>query len=298
MPKLYTPDAEPIVYVVVPCYNEEKRIDLNRFLDFANQQHSLEFVFVNDGSTDGTAELLSDFVKQMPGSCLVDNKVNQGKAEAVRDGVLFAIDYANSNSQESYIAYWDADLATPLDELLRFRDVLQRLPHIDFVLGSRQNLIGHQVHRKKLRGLLGGCFAFVASSILGLSIRDTQCGAKMMRLNEHTKLAFSTPFQSKWIFDVEVYSRIKQLCRARKEPDGLFEIPLETWAEIAGSKLKTSDFLVAIGELFSIAYRYRLTNHWLAEAISNQTNSGLQPSSAAVSPNSTSDDISDNRKAA
>src|SRR5438067_11453677 len=73
------------VTIVVPCYNEEKRLDTKAFLDFRFEGHDLEFLFANDGSRDGTLHVIESLRAADPTRFDVfDGGVNRGKAEFVR----------------------------------------------------------------------------------------------------------------------------------------------------------------------------------------------------------------------
>ena len=244
--------------VVVPCFNEAQRLDVDAFLRFADRSDGIGLLLVNDGSSDRTLDVLHHLRDSRPEKFDVyDLDENQGKAEAVRQGILRA-----SSRGASYLGYWDADLATPLELISDFQDVLERRPDIDVVLGSRLPLAGRDIRRRPLRRLLGRLFAGVASRVVRLPLYDTQCGAKLFRLNERTVSAFESPFLVRWIFDVELLARLSTFrsgstCLA----DSVYELPLEQWHEIPGSKVKPQDFLTAIAELAHISWRYsHLTN--------------------------------------
>lgn len=240
--------------IVVPCFNEAERIDLDRFADFAAQHPGFSFLFVNDGSTDQTREILQGLQARNPDWCeLLDLDVNQGKAEAVRRGMIRA-----SASNPDAIGYFDADLATPLDALPRMVDVLRRRPETHLVMGARLRLQGHHIERKWSRHILGRSFALVASWTLGLSIVDTQCGAKLFRGGSQINPLFSEPFRSRWIFDIEILARLQQHCGRKQAAEQLYAFPLEAWREVPGSKLKSTDFIKAISELLGNLYQYRI----------------------------------------
>src|SRR4051794_17444571 len=93
--------------VVVPCYNEAERLDAAAFCAFARAHDDLFFLFVDDGSTDGTRDVLDDLHRHDPIAFRVLRLGrNCGKAEAVRRGMLVALE-----SEPAYAGYWDADLA-------------------------------------------------------------------------------------------------------------------------------------------------------------------------------------------
>lgn len=239
--------------LVVPCYNEEQRLPVDVFQRFALAHPFVSFVMVDDGSRDRTAEVLARMAAFQPRQFeLLSLEANGGKAEAVRRGMLHAL-----GSGADYAGFIDADLAAPLDEVPPMIDVLERRPDVSVVVGSRLPLAGHVIQRRLLRRALGRCFAAVAAGLIGLPLRDTQCGLKLFRAGPDMRRLFAEPFQSRWIFDIEVLARlIADRGRAVAIPQ-MYERPLERWSEVAGSKLKSGDFLKAIGELAGIYATYR-----------------------------------------
>src|SRR5262245_34073509 len=129
----------PECIVVIPCFNEAKRLDVRAFVEHAmREDHAL--LFVNDGSSDGTGDLLDELCEVNPaGLSVLHLSRNCGKAEAVRQGIVHAIE-----RRPKYIGYWDADLATPLDAIDEFRDYLAANPHVELLLGARVRLLGRE----------------------------------------------------------------------------------------------------------------------------------------------------------
>jgi len=236
------------IIVVVPCYNEAARLDAGRFRRLAAAHDDLQFLFVNDGSADATLRLVEDLRRSDPARFAVcDLATNQGKAEAVRRGFLEAF-----QSKPRYVAFWDADLATPLEAIQSFAAVLDARPQIEIVLGTRIPLLGRAIRRAPRRRWLGRVFSAVASRMLGLAIYDTQCGAKMFRVSDQIQTLFEHPFSTRWIFDVEILARLIRLRRTsgdRPAGEAIYEMPLELWEEKGGSKLKGRDFAKAVFEL-------------------------------------------------
>ena len=102
--------------IVVPCYNEANRLDAVRFQEFSAANPAVEFLFLNDGSTDGTLGVLERLHAVDPQHFrFVHFSRNSGKAEAVRRGMLTALE-----DSPDYVGFWDADLATPLCEIPHF----------------------------------------------------------------------------------------------------------------------------------------------------------------------------------
>ena len=238
--------------VVVPCYNEAQRLNVDAFRDFAVAKPELAFVFVDDGSRDDTLVILNRLRDSNPDQFdVLALEQNSGKAEAVRHGMLRAAD-----SGCDLIGFMDADLASPLDEVPRLLDVFERHSHIQVAIGSRRCLLGHDIERRPLRSWLGRRFASVASSVLRIPIQDTQCGLKMFRNTPGMVALFREPFQSRWIFDVEIFARLVSTQGVDATKHQVYEMPLESWREVPGSKLKSGDFFKAIGELIAIRQTY------------------------------------------
>jgi dolichyl-phosphate beta-glucosyltransferase len=241
------------VVVVVPCYNEAARLPIEAFRRFF-ETSTVEVVFVDDGSRDHTLQVLEQVCKMAPAglASFVASPRNQGKAEAVRFGIGHAL-----GSNPAFVGYWDADLATPLDAIPEFIDVLSQRPEVDMVFGSRVKLLGRMIERKAVRHYLGRVFATVVSTLLRLPIYDTQCGAKIFRLNERTRPIFNDRFISRWVFDVELIARyIRQVGSPEAAARRIYELPLRAWADIGGSKVKPKDFFVAFWDVVKIRYTY------------------------------------------
>lgn len=261
--------------IVVPCYNEADRLDTFSLLRFANSRPEIGFLFVDDGSRDSTVDHLHLLHDAEPHRMhFLQLRENQGKAEAVRQGMLMALGIAAPNDeaiQEATIdsgrfvvdlpesvGFWDADMATPLDAIPEFQRTLHRLSPIQMVIGSRHRLLGRKIRRSTSRAILGAAFARVASHAIGVPIRDTQCGAKLFRVNNFTRQLFAERFMARWIFDVELFARASMLLGdSHRLTESIYELPLDHWQEVPGSKLRRSDFVRAASELARIWWRYR-----------------------------------------
>ena len=243
------------VVIVVPCYNEGSRLDRAAFRDFRMPGRRLRFCFVNDGSRDDTLGVLRGLCGDQPDlGFVLDLARNHGKAEAVRQGLLAALDLG-----PDAVGFWDADLATPLAELPRLCEVLDERPEVDFVLGSRVRLLGRHIERSALRHYLGRVFATGASLTLGLPVYDTQCGAKLLRAGPLVRELLAVPFLTRWVFDVELLARLARLLRGDPVPieRRVYELPLLRWTDVAGSKVRPWDFVRSGLELVRIWNAYR-----------------------------------------
>jgi glycosyltransferase involved in cell wall biosynthesis len=247
-------DASRVV-VVVPCYDEAGRLDTAAFRAFRVESPRVSFCFVNDGSRDGTLAVLRRLCDEAPGlGFVVDQQPNRGKAEAVRQGLLAAL-----GTGAGLVGYWDADLATPLVEVARFCRVLDERPQVELVLGSRVRLLGRSIERSPLRHYLGRVFATGASLTLSLPVYDTQCGAKLLRATGDVRAILAEPFLTRWVFDVEILARLARLARGSVVPveSRVYELPLRSWRDVPGSKVKPLDFVRSGLELVRIRRAYR-----------------------------------------
>lgn len=244
--------------LVVPCYNEAARLDAAAFLHFVSTHPGARLVMVDDGSVDGTWELLERMRAAAPATVTaIRHRENRGKAEAVRAGMVAAI-----AENPAVVGFFDADLSTPLRAVDDFLALLDTRPNIEFVLGSRVLLMGRDVKRKAVRHYLGRVFATAVSLALDLPVYDTQCGAKMLRVNAATATLFAAPFRSRWIFDVELIARYLRLPAGPGEAgrrDRLYELVLTAWHDKPGSKLRWYDFARAMVDVGYI-WRDRLVN--------------------------------------
>lgn len=234
---------------IIPFYNEEGRIELEDFQFAFKNFSNIHFLLVDDGSTDKTQEMLKELTADFQNVFCLLNQKNIGKAEAIRRAVLDI-----NQDQYEYLGYLDADLATPISEMCRLLDFISTNKQLEFVMGSRIKLLGNQVHRSLVRHYFGRIFATIISQfILKIPVYDTQCGAKIIKLNL-AKAIFKKPFKTKWLFDVELLLRFKKLELNFDKKTA--EFPLQVWIEKGGSKIKFSDLLKVPFQLLKIYFHY------------------------------------------
>jgi len=234
------------VCLVVPCFNEEKRLNQIQFLSLVNQRPEIDILFVNDGSRDRTLEVLKELNLSQSQLKYLNLEKNMGKASAVSKGMQHC-----ASLNYDWIGFWDADLATPLFELDRFLEVLNKDHKFKVVIGSRVKRLGTHIKRNLMRHYLGRVFATIAGLMLKIPVYDTQCGAKVFHKSILT--IFNEPFVSKWFFDVELLFRIKNLNREKE----VFELPLVFWEDVKGSQVKLIDFFKVPIELLKIYRHYK-----------------------------------------
>lgn len=245
--------SQIILTIIVPCYNEADRLPVDSFLTFLKNYPACKICFVNDASSDNTGIILNgikeNFVERIT---VLTNVKNQGKAESVRTGVLHILNSENENA----IAYLDADLATSLEECYSYFSFLENDKR--FVFASRILKIGSVVDRKFSRFLAGRIIATFISSILDIKVYDTQCGCKVFD-SEVAKIAFKDPFISKWLFDVEIFSRLLKYYGKSDALDFMEEVPVKRWVDQGESKVKVTYFFKLWFDLLKI-WRFHRTS--------------------------------------
>ncbi|HEV7780819.1 MAG TPA: glycosyltransferase [Chitinophagaceae bacterium] len=238
--------------IIIPCYDEADRLDQQAFLDFAKENPPVCFCFVNDGSRDKTLTILLELQSKNPQQFLVsDLEVNRGKAEAVRQGIL----KMTADKKFRFIGYFDADLATPLSEINNLLGYFNGNDQLEIVFGSRKKTSDNNIRRNIFRHNFGKSYAWLTTSILGLPIYDTQCGAKIIRAST-AAIVFKDPFLDQWLFDLEIF------CRIKKEKGDAFkqsikEVVVDTWTEKGDSKISFKDVAVLPYKTLKLFFKYR-----------------------------------------
>jgi len=163
------------------CYCEQERLDA-------------EIIVVDDGSRDETAAIAREFAQRHPIVRVLSHTPNRGKGYAVRQGMLAATG--------RYRLFLDVDLATPVEEIPKLLDALDR--GAGAALGSR-HLPASQIEVKQrlLRRLMGSAFRGLARLILRLPVTDFTCGFKAFRASAAERL-FAALTEPGWAFDVEL----------------------------------------------------------------------------------------------
>lgn len=241
-----------IIGVVIPCYNEEKRLLSDEFRDFVHKNLGYHLCFVNDGSKDKTLEVLQELVKGKEDYISVyDCEKNGGKAEAVRLGML----HLAKQSQFDYIGFLDADLSTDFAD---FNDLAETISNSKYkmVFGSRITRMGADIEKESARAIISKTINFIIRKTLGMEIKDTQCGAKIMT-KDVIENTFKEKFITKWLFDVEIFMRMKKVYGAKETKDLILEQPLKRWIHADGSKLSMKDSIKIVGQIGQIAIHYR-----------------------------------------
>lgn len=241
-----------VVGVVIPCYNEETRLKSVKFTDFAKVNHGYKLCFVNDGSKDNTLEVLHDLrIGHEDYITVYDCEKNGGKAEAVRQGMHHML----QDKEIDYVGFLDADLST---NFLDFEDLVNTIEDSKYkiVSGSRIARVGANIAKESSREIISITINKIIQRILGMPFKDTQCGAKVFT-RDAAEYVFQDKFLTRWLFDVEIFMRMKKKYGADNVQQYLCEQPLNRWVHEDGSKLSMNDSIKIVYQIFQIAYSYR-----------------------------------------
>jgi dolichyl-phosphate beta-glucosyltransferase len=210
--------------IIIPAFNEEARLwpTLDSVWSYLSQRgNQFEIIVVDDGSTDGTAELVRRFGADHHEVRCISYHPNRGKGFAVRTGALAAAG--------EFVLFNDADGSTPIAELERLEHALEE--GADLAIGSRAlEDPSTKVETTWVRKAIGRMFNAAANVIAVPGIADTQCGFKLFRKDPAHAL-FAKQKSERMAFDVEI------LFLAKKAGYEIAEIPIN-WINVPGSKVR------------------------------------------------------------
>jgi dolichyl-phosphate beta-glucosyltransferase len=235
----------PSIAIIIPCFNEAKRLQSSAFLNFIGSHPDVQLYFINDGSTDTTENALKEFESLSDRISIVNLLKNKGKGEAVRQGILKAL-----STNANYIGYLDADLSTSLEEFYNLYQIILT-KDAEIIFGSRIKKADTNIERSFARHLVGRTIATIIDKKLKLGYYDTQCGAKIFS-SGILKQVTDQPFFTRWFFDVELFMRLKK----KKAKLNALEIPLNAWHNVKKSKLNILSFPVVIKEIYILLTKY------------------------------------------
>lgn len=236
-----------MITLVIPVYNESTRWEGQYFSKIAGLA-DLQLLFVNDGSTDNSNDLISKLVEFHSNVTLVNLEVNVGKAEAVRRGMSIAMGLPNTN----IVGYLDSDGA------FSFQDIQAIVESANYSKSgesatwwwtSRRRDVNTRIERSFLRHLIGRSVAAILSWRDASLPYDTQSGFKLFVVDEALEMVIRKPFITRWFVDLEIFYRYKIFTLS--EPK-ILEVQLRDWKEVSDSKLGIRQSFVVVNELLNI----------------------------------------------
>jgi glycosyltransferase involved in cell wall biosynthesis len=234
--------------MIVPCFNEATRLNVSKWQHIVDKFETCQWVFVNDGSTDGTNQILSLLDRQ--NAHILDLPKNVGKGEAVRAGINHALS-ADESLRLSQVGYIDADGAFDLVDIeAMFVEAEMNLggnAQHQLLIGSRVKLSGRSIKRSTMRHYLGRIIATYICYGWSSAPYDTQTGFKIFNLNPRFRAAVFEPFVTSWFFDIELILRLGIL-----DSRGIWELPLLNWSEVSGGSIKFWSSFKIVKEILQI----------------------------------------------
>ena len=237
--------------IVFPLFNEEKRLSkllrkIKKFI-FKNKLN-IEFIFVDDGSTDESLKLLKNFKKNNQRKIkfnIISYKKNKGKGYALKKGVLKA--------SNKWILTMDIDLSVTFSQINQWIKKQYINKNIGIYFGSRL-LKNSNMKSKKHRVFMGIIFNFILNILVNkkfIKINDTQCGFKLYK-SYFAKNIFRNIKENGYIHDVEI------LIISNKKKYTIKELPVN-WIHMEGSKINIfKDSFKMFLDLFKLKLRYNL----------------------------------------
>ena len=240
----------PFLSIIVPAYNEEKRIlaTLQQLLEYLERQsYDGEVLVVSDGSTDATPSLTRGLAESHPELRLVERE-HRGKGHAVKVGMLEA--------RGAYRLLSDADLAMPVEEIAKF--LPPNMSGVEVAIGSRDVPGAHRYQEPAYRHLMGRLFNWIVRALAVRGIRDTQCGFKCFTAEAAQRL-FSQQRIDGFGFDVEI------LFLAQRSGLRVAEVPINWYHQTESKVRPVRDTLRMLADVIRVRWnslrgRYHLTS--------------------------------------
>ncbi len=233
--------SDPFLSVIIPAYNEEKRIlpTLRSVLAYLRTQtFGAEIIAVDDGSTDRTAHLVRELGRSEPTVRLIEAQ-HRGKGHAVKTGMLQA--------RGQYRFLCDADLAMPIDELAKF--IPPGLTDTAVAVGSREADGSRRYDEPAYRHLMGRVFNMLVRGVAVRGIRDTQCGFKCFSAAAAERL-FPLQRLDGFGFDVEV------LFLAQKANLRVQEVPINWYYQTESKVRPVKDTLRMLADALAVRWNH------------------------------------------
>jgi dolichyl-phosphate beta-glucosyltransferase len=233
--------------VVIPCYNEEKRLQKQQVLNLISKDTFIEVYLANDGSTDNTVQIIKDITNDYENIQLINFDKNEGKAQTIYKSFL----QLQSSNKFTHFGYLDADFSTDSRQFLEMFDYLSKTKKQD-IFGSRISTLNSNIDRKVYRHLIGRTIITFINFFYNLGVYDTQCGAKIFS-KQIMNIIIIEKFKTNWLFDIEIFIRLSNA----KIMDSGIEYPLKYWKDISGSKIKKTDFFYIMYDIVKLIKVYK-----------------------------------------
>jgi len=235
------------VLIVIPAYNESNRINKFEFLDYLKKHPNTNFLFVDDGSTDDTNIVLTELSQNNPSQInVLKLPKNLGKGNAVREGYL----WAKKTYHFNYFGFIDSDLTIPLEVISNLYDTLKESNYNLSIASRFKDVSKLNTKASVFRKILSFFNKKITDWMFNGVVSDTQCGCKLFKKNI-LPIAFTKSFISSWLFDIEIFLRLK-----KKNQFLVYEYQLTKLNANKDSRFRKRDLFLVFIKLNSIIFNY------------------------------------------
>ena len=246
------------ISLVIPFYNESNRVNEFFFKSILNL--SVDFIIlVDDGSSDGSSEIISGVLGGDKRLIWLKNTVNLGKSEAVRIGLIKSIelDCKFILTSDADGAIETADLQKALSLAIENFSVNNQVNTQNAIFsGARVRLSGWNIHRTTLRQWVGRIIATLVSIISGVEMYDPQSPVRVYVIDKGVFLrSLQRKFKTKWFSEIELILRLQSTLRIEQKISlKIHEFPLSYFKDIEGGSLTPSKTLLVVRELITLKW--------------------------------------------
>ena len=248
-------EVKILLSIIVPCFNEAGRFNPEYWKEIIADSLFVEWIFVDDGSTDNTFEILSD-LSNLPAVRIMKLESNRGKAEAIRSGFISSQAFGvMENSEIVGVGFIDSDGAFQKYDIINILNlaVAQFTSNHEIsygaIISSRVKLGGRQIFRSASRHYIGRIIATYLCKNWSTAPYDTQSGFKVFQKTSSLAKSIEKPFRTRWFFDIELFLRLHSY---DSNALNVWEEPLNYWKDVIGSKIKKREYLLIIIEIVRV----------------------------------------------
>jgi glycosyltransferase involved in cell wall biosynthesis len=235
------------IVIIVPCFNEEKRFNRNYFNELASIQNTF-WVFVDDGSTDHTGEVLKN-ISSKTNTLYFRINHNVGKSNAIAQSMQHVF---SNISGINWVGFLDSDGAFAVSDVKNIIKMTKSIKFYDAIYSSRIKMAGRNINRNGTRHI----FARIIISFFGLVWKnmpyDTQSGFKLYRNSRKFRSLFTSVYQTRWFFDIELMLKYLQHNGSELK---VWEQPVSLWSDVQGSKINLGQIKVIFFEIIYIQFK-------------------------------------------
>lgn len=249
------------IVIVVPCYNEAIRFNSDYFNELIKIPDTI-WLFINDGSTDDTGEILQKY-SQKQNTIYLTNKINLGKSKTLVRGFQYAF---RQYGASAWVGFLDSDGAFHVSDVQRLikHTSSKKLIAYNAVYSSRVKMAGRIIKRKPIRHVISRLITTIFGLIWLDIPYDTQSGFKLYRSTNEFKLLFLQSFKTRWFFDIELSIKYAKYHKTNLK---VWEDPVFSWVDIKGSKINLKESVRLSFEILYIFFLLISTRNHLQNRI-------------------------------